>query len=274
MTEPGHLVSLGEDVDRADALALIGVVRAWGRRPRRLVRSAITAGFEYPRYPRPLVLRGVKLPAPWPWSQAARAEAAQSAEEGRADRPVGLVHEHVRPIGDVVAAVVEQPDLHDADALAAFLFENLTYAVISKAEDVQLAEADQRARATGIAFGVDADPWARYRFAALDVDGFAPLELPRARRSVASATARSDGRSCSMSGCDRPLYSSGLCKAHHSYDRNHDPQRPACLVAGCHRRQTSRGVCASCFAKAQNRGLWSPGKGAFPSHLLQALARR
>lgn len=273
-TEPGRLTSLGVEVDRADALAVIGVVQAWGPRPRRLVRSAITAGFEYPRYPRPLMLRGVKLPAPWPWSPTARAEAARATSEGRPDRPVGLVHEHVRPIGDVVAAVVDRPELRNPDALAAFLFENLTYAVISKAEDARLTEADTRAKATGIAIDADADPWARYRLAGLDVTNFAPLDLPGTRRSTATGVPRSDGRTCSKPGCDRPLYSNGLCKAHHSEDRNHNPERPVCAVAGCHRRQTSRGVCAACFANAQNRGLWRPGKGTFPTHVLEALARR
>lgn len=273
-SEPGQLNSLGLDVDRSDALAVIGVVEAWGDRPRRLVRSAITAGFEYPRYPRPLVLRGVKLPAPWPWSPDARDAATRAASEGRPDRPVGLVHEHVRSIGEVVAAVVERPELRDPAALVAFLFENLTYVVISRAEDTQLTEADARAKAAGIDFGADEDPWARYRFAGLDVASFSPLDWPRARRSSTTGGPRSDGRTCMRPDCDRPLYSNGLCKAHHSEDRNHNPQRPACLVAGCVRRQTSRGVCAACFANAQNRGLWSPGKGTFPSHVLDALARR
>jgi hypothetical protein len=180
-----------------DAQAVIAVVEAWGARPRRLVRSALTSGWESPRYPRPLVLRGVKLPAPWPWSSEARRVAQRAADEGRPTRPQGLVHGHVQPIGAVVAAVVEDPALRDADALSAFLFEWLTYAVVTVVEDRLLTEADR----AGIVH--DGDPWARYRAAGLDVETFAPLNASRTRQG-SRRSAMPGERACGEPDCDRP----------------------------------------------------------------------
>lgn len=190
--EPGRLVSLGSERDRADATAILGVVASWGSRPRTLVRSALTEGWERLRLPRPLVLRGVKLPASWPWSPAARAEAERAASEGRPDRPRSLVQEHVQPIGEIVDALVTRTDLTDPTRLIAFLSDTLTYAVITKAEDQQISDA-------GFARNrPDGDAWARYRAAGLDVDTFAPLssELvrPGRRRNLRSMQFFVNGR--------------------------------------------------------------------------------
>jgi hypothetical protein len=263
--QPGRLVSLGAEHDREDAQAIIGVVEAWGPRPRRLVRSALTAGWEYPRYPRPLVLRGVKLPAPWPWSSEARREAQRAANEGRPTRPHGLVHEHVQPIGAVVAAVVENPALRNADALSAFLFERLTYAVISVAEDQLLTEADR----AGIVY--DGDLWARYRAAGLDVETFAPLDDSRPRQESRRTAQVPGERACGEPDCDRPYYSAGLCRLHYGRIRRSSRER-TCMVEGCSGAFESRGVCATHYAEAQNRGLWQPGRGPLPRHILAALS--
>lgn len=238
--EPGRLASLGVEADRADAQAIVDVVNAWGQRPRRVIRSAITYGWEAPRYPRPLVLRGEKLPAPWPWSPDARAAADAAEADGRPTRPRDLVHEHVTPIGGVVEAVIADPALRDADALAEFLGAQLTYAVITKAEDARLTFA-------GVAsVGNDNDdPWARYRAAGLDVENFSQLRPPVSRRDVSESSEarfrRAAGRKCQVSGCDRPL--------------------------------EARGVCAAHYATAQALGVWTPGRGPLPPEVLSALAR-
>jgi len=169
---PGRLVSLGAEHDEADAVAIIAVVTAWGSRPRTLIRSALTEGWERLRLPRPLVLRGVKLPASWPWSPAARAEADRAIAEGRPDRPRDLVQEHVKPIGDIVEALATRADLADPARLIAFLSDRLTYAVITRTEDQQISGAGFSRTSPD---GGDGDPWARYRAAGLDVDSFAPL---------------------------------------------------------------------------------------------------
>lgn len=239
--EPGRLASLGPEADRADALAIVGVLEAWGHRPRRVIRSALTYGWEAPRYPRPLVLRGEKLPAPWPWSPTARAEAAAAEAAGRPTRPRDLVHEHVTPIGGIVHAVITDHALRDPDALVEFLGEQLTYAVITKSEDSLLTAAG-----VASAGGDDGDPWARYRAAGLDVDNFAPLRPAVSRRLTAvpseSRRRRAAGRSCEVAGCDRPL--------------------------------EARGVCAAHYASAQALELWTPGRGPLPPEVLVALARR
>src|SRR3954452_5482712 len=92
--KPGRLDSLPTDNEDADAL--VAVIRAWGPRPRQLIRFAVTEGWERLRFPRPLVLRGERLSARWPWSPDARAEHARAVAEAR--NVVRRLSEHLFPM--------------------------------------------------------------------------------------------------------------------------------------------------------------------------------
>lgn len=122
-----------------------------------------------------------------------------------------------------------------------------------------------------------------------------PVRTPTSR-SPAQRTVRLDGRLCAVPGCNEPYMSRGLCRLHYGRAklsgvrgdlspetlagladgviRNSRPRNGVCLVAACGKPFESRGVCANHYALAQNRGLWSPGRGPFPKHVLEALAGR
>ncbi|MDD2858149.1 MAG: hypothetical protein PHU75_05670 [Candidatus Nanopelagicales bacterium] len=174
--EPGRPTSL--DSDFADATSILSIVQATsalsghvGASARsRIVREAIWFGWEHPRLPRPLVAS--KYPTSYPWSAAARNRFHQVVQ-----RPTGgwgLVFEHLRPRGMLVRQALAQADRIDAAEMLNLLREEVSAAVITREEDKQIDRA-----AVGGAYppGDDgSDLWARYRYAGLELSGFAPLQ--------------------------------------------------------------------------------------------------
>ena len=171
MTEPGQLVSLGQDEDVIDAQALLGVLRECHEvRERRragtthVSRQALWSFWELPRLPRPIISN--KYPRPYPWSPAARERYRTTGSSS------GLVLEHVRPLNILLETMIFSSDSWKVDDLTEYLATFMAGAVITKAEDKALSDA-------GVGFGPkdpnDSDVWARYRTAGVDPDTFSPI---------------------------------------------------------------------------------------------------
>jgi hypothetical protein len=120
--------------------------------------------WQAPRRPQPLVRS--KYPALIPLSMAARQVFSNNIAGG-------LVMEHREPIKLVIRELLNQPPA-DLGQLREVLETRLVCCVITKEEDRAVTKAGY-----GIALvpGADHDPWARYKAAGIDPDGFAPLEL-------------------------------------------------------------------------------------------------
>lgn len=174
--KPGHLVSLGHDLDETDAqavLAILGATSATADHRRagstHIARQAIWSLWELPRLPKPII--GGKYPRSYPWSAVARDLVLSG------DRPSGgwgLVLEHVTPRNLLIAELWTLASRIDTEDLKNYLWRNLTATVVSKAEDALLV-------ASGVdrSFPEGSDPddlWSRYKHAGLDIEGFAPLD--------------------------------------------------------------------------------------------------
>lgn len=171
MTEPGRLISLGQDDDQIDAEALLGVLRECREvRDRRragtthVSRQALWSFWELPRLPRPIISN--KYPRPYPWSPAARDVYLTTG------RTSGLVLEHVRPLNILLDAMIRSSGAWTVLDLTNYLETFMAGAVITKHEDTALQEA-------GVGLGPldqnDPDVWARYRTANLEPTTFRPL---------------------------------------------------------------------------------------------------
>ena len=114
---------------------------------------------------------GTRYPMRWPWSPDARAR-YEVTGGAKPSGGWGLVHEHVRPRGLLVAELIERARQLTVDALIDHLNAVMAGAVITKDEDAALLAAGV-ARKPLIA--EDPDIWARYRAAGLDPETFAPL---------------------------------------------------------------------------------------------------
>lgn len=174
----GRPLSLGDEIDRLDAEALLSVlVAAKGVMQRHgvsgaqhLAREALWDIWERPRLPAPLV--SSKYPMRYPWSPAAR----HLFKENDGRRPSGgwgLVLEHLTPRNLLLGALVDELAEQTPETLAEYLHRHLVAAVVTRGDDRLLAAAGVGSRAVA-----DADPadlWARYRVAGLDPAGFVPL---------------------------------------------------------------------------------------------------
>ncbi len=173
--EPGRPGRLPSDARDADAiLRILNGVTAMGPRvgltgKSRVVGEALWFFWEHPRLPHPLV--SGKYPATYPWSAAARKR--QQEHETRPQGGWGLIIEHVLPRGLIITQMLERGDNLTQRTLLRILRDRLTGAVITVAEDKQLQNAGV---GTSLPPGDDGtDPWSRYRYAGLEVSGFAPL---------------------------------------------------------------------------------------------------
>lgn len=62
---------------------------------------------------------------------------------------------------------------------------------------------------------------------------------------------------CSIEGCDRPVYTAGLCRTHRSqYMKKHRLGRYAkdCSIEGCHEPIDARGLCSKHYKRWQKSG--------------------
>jgi hypothetical protein len=199
--EPGRPLSLGPDVDRADAadlLAVLRTVRLHGDRSKtnayKVAREALWFMWEQRRLPRPLIRS--KYPASYPWSPAARELLAKHRSEGRADTAFGgVVIEHLIPATLMVQeALAAALDL-DVDGMLQLLKKHGAASVVSVEDDKRLSAAGLRSR---MPENWNGDVWARPRAAGLDPIDFAPVAArnpkPRIDRAAKPTMDRNMGR--------------------------------------------------------------------------------
>ena len=176
MTEPGRLISLGEEEDLIDARGLLDVALACrdmrDRRKAGTTHIANQALWSFWEMPRMGARVDSKYPKAWPWSPEARHRYQSNA--GR--KPVGgwqLVYEHVRPRGIIAGGIIEGAHTFTPASLVAHLNHFMAGAVITKAEDRLFHQAKVARSPLDVN---DPDVWTRYRTAGLDPDTFAPLD--------------------------------------------------------------------------------------------------
>ncbi|MEH0971574.1 hypothetical protein V6U77_10610 [Micromonospora sp. CPCC 205546] len=173
---PGAVV-IG-DRDAADLRcmsAMLDAHRRWeaetnSRASVKALREWLWFYWQAPRRPQPLVRS--KYPAPLPWSEAARRAII-------ADPKCRLVIEHREPVHLVIRDLLDHPSA-DIGQLRDVLDNRLACCVITKAEDDAINAAGFGMR---LVPGAEHDPWARYKAAGIDPDGFAPFSsksLPEA----------------------------------------------------------------------------------------------
>jgi hypothetical protein len=200
--EPGRPVSLGSEVDRADAADLLSILRTVrvhqdrsGGNAYKVAREALWFMWEQRRLPRPLI-RG-KYPAAYPWSPGAR---ALLDEHKAAGRPLssfsGVVIEHLVPATLMVQEALSLATELDVDGMVELLAQHGAAAIVSNDDDRALTSAGVRSTMPD---GWDGDPWARPQAAGLDPTAFAPLPVPERTEPVAKParwrTGSLDGRS-------------------------------------------------------------------------------
>ncbi|TQO24271.1 hypothetical protein FB385_3151 [Paramicrobacterium agarici] len=132
----------------------------------RCLKEALWFSWEQPRLPRPLV--DGKYPRSYPWSSEARESLARNPK--RQDRPGQLIIEHIIPKRELLTVLLEEAESLVPERTFALLSDANRAVVISKAEDRLITEAG-----FGHSSPDQADPWARYRAAGIDVEGFAAL---------------------------------------------------------------------------------------------------
>ncbi|GGC74188.1 hypothetical protein IEU95_16010 [Hoyosella rhizosphaerae] len=176
----GRPVSLGEDFDRADAEAMLAIIRAGvGVRERHgpsaamhMARESLWDVWERPRLPRPLLTS--KYPMSYPWSPAAR----DLWEENEGRRPPGgwgLILEHMTPRRLLLLELFENASQLTPETLRDLLFAKLAGAVVTKEDDRILSGAGFGA---SLPVGtLSGDNWARYRAAGFDPMAFEPLPI-------------------------------------------------------------------------------------------------
>jgi len=180
LIEPGRLGTIDEATDRADAEALLEMLRGCaaahagpsGRTSAaaKLARQSIAAIWDEPR------LRALgkekgrygRWPRSFPWSPAAHAVFHQFPDKA----PSGVfVLEHLVPFKAHVVELFSQVDGMDAAGLIEYLHNRNVFAVITSVDD-QLLNAAGLRRSTPDVSRV----WARYeQIEALRPEGFAPL---------------------------------------------------------------------------------------------------
>jgi hypothetical protein len=179
--EPGRPVTLGTEIDRADAADLLGVlkiVRAHqdrsGANAYKVAREALWFMWEQRRLPRPLI-RG-KYPTSYPWSADARASLERHRADGRPDGSFGgVVIEHLIPATLMVQEALALAAELDVDGMIELLSQHGAAAVVTVEDDRRLTSAGLRSTMPA---GWDGDVWARPRAAELDPAGFAPISAP------------------------------------------------------------------------------------------------
>lgn len=200
--EPGRPVSLGAEVDRADAADLLSILRTVrahqdrsGENAYKVAREALWFMWEQRLLPRPLI-RG-KYPAAYPWSSGAR---ALLDEHTAAGRPLssfsGVVIEHLVPATLMVQEALSLAPELDVDGMVELLNQHGAAAIVTNDDDKALTSAGLRSTMPD---GWDGDPWARPQAAGLDPAAFAPLPVPERTEPLAKPaqgrTGPPDGRS-------------------------------------------------------------------------------
>ncbi|MGN9920726.1 hypothetical protein [Micromonospora palomenae] len=164
---PGAAVIVDRDAaDLRCLAAMLDAHRRWeaetnSRASVKALREWLWFYWQAPRRPQPLVRS--KYPAPLPWSEAARRAIV-------ADPKCRLVIEHREPVHLVIRDLLDHPPA-DINQLRDVLDKRLACCVITKAEDDAINAAGFGTR---LVPGAEQDPWARYRAAGIDPDGFTP----------------------------------------------------------------------------------------------------
>lgn len=161
----GRLPSLGPEEDAADAADILEVLGVWRRRqqrrgaaePVKLARECLDRWWEKRRRVNDPVTKQYLRSYPWSPGAATLLGLHLTTAEPLASR---LVLEHMWPTNGVLARVTTHLDVLDAKTLAGCLQHELGYVIILKSEDEALGKAGMRDPWL-------ADPWDRYRAAAL-----------------------------------------------------------------------------------------------------------
>jgi hypothetical protein len=201
MASVSNLPSLGEDQDRVDAAAVIGIFASTVSHPDlpapsgrpsdlgKIRRMTLDAIWEWPR-------RKDWRPLNVPWSADARAVYEADPRAATRNLGMGLVTEHVVPVNVIISVLMAGEQT--VDAYLGVLRSLCILSVITKAEDARLT-------ATGFAhYHPDpTDPWSRPRAAGLDVDDFALPVQPQSASPV-QARPRTPTMSITASGRECP----------------------------------------------------------------------
>lgn len=96
---------------------------------------------------------------------------------------------------------------------------------------------------------------------------------------TAETAAPAKPTTCSTEGCDKAIYSKGLCRKHYEAAKENDLSRGHCSVDGCDRGIYVKGMCRKHYTSNRNKGLskstrLSEDERALLAEAVERLAKR